>query len=1020
MRRVDDTGQPGRTHDRRAVRPTTRAPGPAPWAHIRPLASLALAVGLATGVAACEEPASIASAALSSPIDFSYACQGDGHTVAPANDETPASLDQGRMCPNLPTGARGAMFGVVLSQDPGALNVLQMNPRFGTRGIIDVDRFIPGVTPIKVGDIPLRVLRASDWSSFYVVAAGTQDVTRLVIASYGTQGLDWTTTRFFLPGTPTDAVIVDDHLVIAAAHAAELWIYDLAADPADPPGSALPLEAGVQRLVPWGDRFIVTWQGRPVLSVLDADGQPVAEVGLGAACGDTLDNDHDGLTDAADPDCLDQDDDAEAGGATARPDLDTPPAASYAQPGAPTSCGDGLDNDGDGLTDYPFDPACAAPASEEFAPECADGLDNDGDGLTDEADSACYGRADRDEGQPSLSGPYEPALVDAGAAGTFVYVLDTQVGEIEVFELETDAGGATAFTKVAVNAIETTAPALTYRPYGADPTEEPSELEALRMAAKPSLDRRGEDAILLPFAAALSLTATRLRGEVWSRLIAPGTGLDGRASVPYGLDGDRWRPAGCDPDDLDQCTQPAGDDESWYVFAPRADGYVQMIEAVRRGVPVHRLAQRQPDPAKRTTDASKPRLSLRGRSIAIGSSLRAGYPFIGPLVKELLPTEPAATTGGPCATDDACTNGTCVDGLCVEDERAARYRRYGLWPATDTEGVVSERWALTYEGTLPETRSYLGRMVAADTLFDPAGEFCERGVEIGDWAVIEAAPLALAEELRHEAPVVTADGRVCDVEPPSRYYVEVPVVAVGQTTLTVDPAAARLRPSEPVLDVEVIGADPDQSLSACKKALELLQVELTRPENLPGTTLDPASLPRRFAYEIRARDSWVLIGSRSGYQHRWTWDAVAGECVEDLSLDPRHAARVIQSELLPDASYEVCPPTIEQLSHDLVDGLVDAAVRFENWSFALDVLPGCVEDDDGQIELVPTQRDTRWTFDVLGPDEGATVRLSSSILALRIGSFDFRRQNVYLDTGGERASLFQVRPGVTELLATYQ
>ena len=47
------------------------------------------------------------------------------------------------------------------------------------------------------------------------------------------------------------------------------------------------------------------------------------------------------------------------------------------------ACNDGVDNDGDGLTDFPSDPGCLALASENEAPECQDGIDNDGDGETD-------------------------------------------------------------------------------------------------------------------------------------------------------------------------------------------------------------------------------------------------------------------------------------------------------------------------------------------------------------------------------------------------------------------------------------------------------------------------------------------------------------------------------------------------------------------------------------------------------------------------------------------------------------
>jgi hypothetical protein len=47
------------------------------------------------------------------------------------------------------------------------------------------------------------------------------------------------------------------------------------------------------------------------------------------------------------------------------------------------ACSDGIDNDGDGVTDYPADPACWSPAATVESAECDDGIDNDGDGGTD-------------------------------------------------------------------------------------------------------------------------------------------------------------------------------------------------------------------------------------------------------------------------------------------------------------------------------------------------------------------------------------------------------------------------------------------------------------------------------------------------------------------------------------------------------------------------------------------------------------------------------------------------------------
>lgn len=89
-------------------------------------------------------------------------------------------------------------------------------------------------------------------------------------------------------------------------------------------------------------------------------------------------------------------------------------------------CTDGIDNDGDGRTDYPNDHGCisAADTTEIPDPQCSDGIDNNGNGLIDTADvGACTGPTDSNE-QPlptsslSLSGP---TLVQMSFPATLVW-----------------------------------------------------------------------------------------------------------------------------------------------------------------------------------------------------------------------------------------------------------------------------------------------------------------------------------------------------------------------------------------------------------------------------------------------------------------------------------------------------------------------------------------------------------------------------------------------------------------------
>jgi hypothetical protein len=91
-------------------------------------------------------------------------------------------------------------------------------------------------------------------------------------------------------------------------------------------------------------------------------------------------------------------------------------------------CSDGLDNDGDGFTDFPDDFGCVAPGFPSESPECRDGIDNDGDGHVDLGDPGCKGSLNPEEdpacddgidndGDLLVDWPEDPGCVSA--AGRF-------------------------------------------------------------------------------------------------------------------------------------------------------------------------------------------------------------------------------------------------------------------------------------------------------------------------------------------------------------------------------------------------------------------------------------------------------------------------------------------------------------------------------------------------------------------------------------------------------------------------
>jgi len=148
------------------------------------------------------------------------------------------------------------------------------------------------------------------------------------------------------------------------------------------------------------------------------DASPVdasVDVFVGAPeCSDGVDNDDDGLVDFPDdPGCEDAVDTLER----------------------ESACANGIDDDEDGATDFPADPGCASyEDDDEFneapLPECADGIDNDRNGSIDEQDPGCVSAADPSEENPEtlpicadridndmdgiIDFPLEPGCIAAG------------------------------------------------------------------------------------------------------------------------------------------------------------------------------------------------------------------------------------------------------------------------------------------------------------------------------------------------------------------------------------------------------------------------------------------------------------------------------------------------------------------------------------------------------------------------------------------------------------------------------
>jgi hypothetical protein len=156
----------------------------------------------------------------------------------------------------------------------------------------------------------------------------------------------------------------------------------------------------------------------------DLDETDEIDASMIAQCNDDVDNDQDGYTDMADPQCstpsdprerqldderiaicsngIDDDDDGLID-AQEDPGCLGPGAASEEDSETLPACADGLDNDADGYIDYPEDPGCDSlgtldESSPQIPPACLDGEDNDADGYIDfPLDIGCDSSADHSE-----------------------------------------------------------------------------------------------------------------------------------------------------------------------------------------------------------------------------------------------------------------------------------------------------------------------------------------------------------------------------------------------------------------------------------------------------------------------------------------------------------------------------------------------------------------------------------------------------------------------------------------------
>jgi hypothetical protein len=341
-----------------------------------------------------------------------------------------APADQSMACTPAEQGSVRAYVG---ASGRGEVAVLDVGD---TTAILDVDRSIPGTTAIYVDDLVSDIAADPDGRFVFTVNSSTGSVSvvrhddvavavtidladeplfEVAVYPDATVPREWLATetrRLAWLSAPMSGRVFELDLDVMAGLPATR---DRIAPPeglvrriielAGSPGRGAAPRVG--RMAPDGDArtLYVTHRDERALTVVDLeqpdrqqhvsleetrcnDGYLTDVVEQQTLCRNGLDDDGDGLVDAADPEC----------------------AAGAAWEGGAAGvcfqiarCANGIDDDSDGVIDA-ADPDCeGGSAFEGPVPACANGLDDDGDGAADRADPDCADERDDDERGRELS-----------------------------------------------------------------------------------------------------------------------------------------------------------------------------------------------------------------------------------------------------------------------------------------------------------------------------------------------------------------------------------------------------------------------------------------------------------------------------------------------------------------------------------------------------------------------------------------------------------------------------------------
>jgi hypothetical protein len=727
----------------------------------------------------------------------------------------------------------------------------------GTRGTIslaapsayawlDLDTTVPGYTGLRVPGLPGPVAIDAVHGHAYVLLQITRQLARLDLGALGQNKLK-VLDVMDLPGDGAAVLLTGTTLWIAATDQGQVWRVDTGTFPSgnvqafQTGGSPLGLAVAKNKL------YVGHLHERHV-TVLDlATGAVKTRIGIGPACDNGVDDDGDGLTDRQDTGCDGRDDPTE---------LADEASVSGAVPAA---CRNGVDDDGDGLTDYPDDPGCTGHGDgDEWSDQgtCRDGVDNNGDGTTDGKDPFCQGNAAG--GEHALDpGASLATAADLPCANTLDDDLDglSDLADPDCYDRTSPSESAGDLDPVASIAatFQGGYVAVTDKArrmlYVIDTTTDtliepvPGKVTPF-LRASVSAARAGEMGLPLPglpgAIAAVTLPVQVTPAVPTQRLDFMAVALAGGGLLVVRLESPG----------LDAKNQPDG-------VLQRAIGFV-------------------PATTQGTTQAGRPSLLIAGIAQELPDQIPQEYTQFGPLRQS--------------------TN-------------------FGLTFTANELEHRTEVWHFVREGLLPGGVRTAGTLQRPGVLVDGATSFCRMGTLPGDLLLLDVPACAgqPARTVRYPITAVHADALEFDA---THGVLDVPVTRANQTTWTT------------ALETPVPQA-PDVTCFA----------------------------DRGVRYSVRAAQ-WLVSGTKSGLSS--SRPSLGAECAP-LTPDLVQAARLaepIAPSSTADKPYEPPDCPLQALPADMTPS------PYQNLVFSTQILPACVLEKDKAPRLVPSLRDATWSFPV--------------------------------------------------------